>query len=218
MEDPPVRPLTSLCICAAAAAVLAAAPPAHALPTALINIPIADSLDKHTFLPDLMFVYNPGAPVALNSFQVDTELGLGNGWEAGYDFAPNAPHQGWFNAKKTFNDNERTRWAVGAYNIRPAALGATVPYVVASRASHDGETNYHVGTLFDGAVEGFAGIDHRLGNDVTLYTDYMMGPNGMGTLGLGFSAGDHADLVIGAMVLNGGGVKIYTDVLWSIDW
>jgi hypothetical protein len=213
-----VRSLIWLLALAVPAATGLTTTPAEAAPSALINIVTAESLGKHQFVPDLIFVYDPSAPVTANSFTVDTEFGLGDGWEAGYDFAPDAPLGGAFNIKKTFNFEQRTRWALGAYNIDPAALNTTVPYVVASRDSHDAETTFHGGLLYDTGVQGFGGLCHRLGNDTCLWTDYMTGPNGMYTAGVDFTLGSRTDFTIGAMLLNGGGFQIYTDTIWTIDW
>jgi hypothetical protein len=213
-----VRSLAWALALAALGTVCFAPASALAAPSALINIVTAESLEKHQFIPDLIFIYDPSAPVTANSFVVDTELGLGNGWEAGYDFAPDAPLTGVFNAKKTFNHLQRTRWALGAYNIDPTALGATVPYVALSRDTHDEKTTFHGGALYDGAVQGFAGLNHRLGNDVSVWTDYMTGPNGMATLGLDFAITDRVEFTLGGILLNGGGFQVYTDTIFTIDW
>jgi hypothetical protein len=204
------------------AALAGAAGSAFAAPSALAIIPTADVVEKHQFIPDVVFYYDPTQPLTVaNTLTMETEVGLGDGWEFGYDFPASAPAAGVFNVKKALHTTKRTQWAFGLVNIpatRTPWAGAQ-PYFITSTTTNSETSRFHAGLMWAGEPELLLGFDHMLGDDTGLWVDYATGQNGAGAISLDFAVTDHSNLTVGIVRNNGDGSwGIWTNAVWAINW
>lgn len=187
-----------------------------ACPTALLQIPTTDVLDKHTGCIDIGgTMYTDAAPAA-GDLLVDTQFATSGNVEFGYDFAVDAPMDGILNAKWRFDDDGPTTWAVGFQGLQTTNPLGPFAYAVGQR--QHGKWCYHLGAAWDAPGRhghAFGGVSYNANDHFTWMADYVTGADGLLTAGFSTTFGEDDDwcLMVGYVRDNEGGRHgVYVDV------
>jgi hypothetical protein len=187
-----------------------------ATPTALLQIPTSDVLDKHTGFIDVGGTMYMGARPRAGDFLVDTQFATSSNVEFGYDFPADDPTGGILNAKWRFDDEGRTTWAAGFQGLEARDLLEPFVYVVGQR-THE-KWCYHLGAAWDtpgGHGHAFGGVSYATNDHFTWMADYVSGADGAATAGFSTTFGEDDDwcLMVGYVRDNeGGGKGAYVDL------
>ncbi len=196
--------------------------PALATPSALLQIPTSDVLDKDTACFDVGGTMYTTAHPRPGDFYLETEFATSHNVEFGYDFPLNAPAGGILNAKWRFDAEGDVTWAVGFSGLEPRER--LEPFLFVAGQWADGKWCYHGGAAWDARSRhghGFVGVSYSVNDRFTWMADYLSGSHGAATAGFSATFGGEDDwfLMAGYVRDNtGGGHGVYVDVGCVVDF
>lgn len=142
---------------------------------------------------------------------LNTELGIGERWEAGVDFdlSKESDSRALLNCKCVFAQDQRynTSFCVGTCNV--ARRFKQSPYLV---ATHDCSAfRVHLGEMhLEGNNCWFTGVDCGMGEHLTLMADYTSGDENCSSLGFNYQLNKDFGILGGVMFPNGDGDTLFT--------
>jgi hypothetical protein len=176
--------------------------PAQACYTGLVNIPTAEVIEAGQYGVEMQFD-GSFASTAADARILNTEFGLGPGFEAGLDFDLShwAATTTLMNAKYLLCMGGGKRPAVAAGVCNVGRHVSPTPYLVASRDL--GWARGHLGAArIDDRDRWFIGVERPVNDKVTLMADYTSGSDNFATVGASQQFTDRFGVMAGVILPN----------------
>ena len=189
----------SIIICCSVLLMLSALP-AFATYTGLLIIPIAETVGADQYTVDLVYNGVVGGTNIITNF-IDTEIGMGNRFEAGVDFGLDKDTEPAIigNAKYLlYSKYNQQALAVGVYGW--GQNSSSFPYIVGLK--NLGVFRLHLGAArSSGENQWFTGAD-RTFNKWTLMADYTSGSGNFSSAGFKYQFNDRFGIMAGTVFTN----------------